>query len=42
LLDLDFREREPEKAEDGPLNRNEIAELYLLRKIVGEAQKKFM
>jgi hypothetical protein len=42
LLDLDFREREPEKAEDGPLNRNEIAELYLLRKIVGQVRKKFM
>jgi hypothetical protein len=42
LLDLEFREREPEKAEDGPLNRNEIVELYLLRKIVGEIRKKFM
>jgi len=39
LLDLDFREREPEEAKEGPLNRNELVEIYFLRRIVEEARK---
>uniref|UniRef100_A0A7V4G7Q2 Uncharacterized protein n=1 Tax=Desulfobacca acetoxidans TaxID=60893 RepID=A0A7V4G7Q2_9BACT len=42
LMDLEFREREPDKAEEGPLRRNEIVELYILRKLVEAARKKFL
>lgn len=41
LMDLEFREREAEKSEDGPLNRDEIVELYFIRRIVKEAKNKF-
>ncbi len=41
LLDLDFRERQPDKADDGPLNRDEVVELYLLRRLVQAARSHF-
>ncbi len=40
LIDLDFRERQPDK-DDGPLNRDEVVELYLLRRLVQAARRKF-
>ncbi len=42
LLDLDFRERQPEKDDDGPLNRDEVVELYLLRRLVQAARRAFL
>ena len=42
LMDLDFREREPDKAEEGHLRREEIVELYILRKMVEAARTKFL
>jgi hypothetical protein len=41
LMDLEFREREPEQADEGPLSRDELVELHFLRKIVQEARSKF-
>lgn len=42
LLDLDFRERQPDKADDGPLHRDEVVELYLLRRLVQAARSSFL
>ena len=40
MLDLDFRERFPDKTEEGFLNKEELVELYFLREVVEAAEKK--
>lgn len=40
-IGLDFREREPSNEDFGPLSRNEMAELYFLKKIIAAAKGRF-
>jgi hypothetical protein len=40
LLDLEFRERSADKTEEGPLNKDEILELYFLRNLIEKVRRK--
>jgi len=40
LLDLEFREREAERAEEGLLKKDEIVELYILRNLIERLRQK--
>lgn len=42
LIALDFRDRQPEKAEAGPLSRDEVVELHFLRRLVQAARSRFL